>query len=140
MAHLDQDARNSVLAQERMFRLAERDYGLSLKALSLDTGISLSTLRDWKRGTAMPAWALGKLPIPLELKSLILEPFAQHVENDEEPEGDVGDLACEASGVVHEIELARRDGVITPRERANIADAARRLVPVARGVAEVKAA
>jgi hypothetical protein len=118
-----------------MFRLAERDHGLSLRALHLETQIPISTLRDWKAGAAMPAWALFRLPIPIELKSLIGEPYGQHIGYDETPDGDLAQLECDASGVVHEIAKAKRDGVITPRERASIADAVRRMVPVARAVA-----
>jgi hypothetical protein len=69
-------ARNSIEAQERMFRLAERDFGLSIRTLHLETRIPVNTLQGWRNGTTMPAWALGalgKAGIPDYLLSLVLQ-------------------------------------------------------------------
>jgi hypothetical protein len=63
--------------QERIFRIAQRD-GLTLKAISLDSGIPYSTLRSYAGNNGetaeMPVSALYKLVgvIPDELLSLLL--------------------------------------------------------------------
>lgn len=64
--------------QERIFRLAQRDHGLTLKAISLDSGIPYSTIRSYAghngEPAEMPVSALRKLVgvIPNELLSLLL--------------------------------------------------------------------
>ena len=63
--------------QERIFRLAQRG-GLTLKAISLDSGIPYSTLRSYAGNNGetaeMPVSALAKLAgvVPDELLSLLL--------------------------------------------------------------------
>ena len=63
--------------QERIFRLAQRG-GLTLKAISLDSGIPYSTLRSYAGNNGetaeMPVSALSKLAgiVPDELLSLLL--------------------------------------------------------------------
>lgn len=63
--------------QERIFRIAQRD-GLTLKAISLDSGIPYSTLRGYAghngETAEMPVSALYKLVgvVPDELLSLLL--------------------------------------------------------------------
>lgn len=63
--------------QERIFRIAQRD-GLTLKAISLDSGIPYSTIRSYAGNNGetaeMPVSALYKLTgvIPDELLSLLL--------------------------------------------------------------------
>lgn len=62
----------------------------------------MSTLKGWREGAAMPAWALGELRLPDDLTSLVLSPFAKHVGTDEgEGEGDLDALA------VRSVELRR---------------------------------
>lgn len=61
--------------QARVFRLAERDHGLTLKAISLDSGIGYESLRGYARGeNQMPVGALYALVgvVPAELLSLLL--------------------------------------------------------------------
>lgn len=62
-------------AQQRIFRLANRDHGLTLKAISLDTGIGYSTIQTWANGSSvMSVTSLFQLVgvIPNELLSLLL--------------------------------------------------------------------
>ncbi len=62
-------------AQQRIFRLANRDHGLTLKAISLDTGIGYSTIQTWANGSSvMSITSLFQLVgvIPNELLSLLL--------------------------------------------------------------------
>lgn len=67
--------RNVKAAQERVFRLAARDHGLTLKAIHLDSGIDYDSLRRYASGeNQMPVGALYALVgvIPAELLSLLL--------------------------------------------------------------------
>lgn len=62
-------------AQERVFRLAKRDYGLTLKAISLDSGIDYDSICNYAKGeTQMGLAALDALigVIPDVLLSLLL--------------------------------------------------------------------
>lgn len=129
MADLCQLARNSIVAQREMFRWAEQDHGITLKILFLRTDISMSTLKGWRDGAAMPAWAIGKLGklggIPDHLLSLVVEPFDRHVGTDEDGEGDLDTAALDASEFVQAVQRARHPrspgGVaIVPQERVAI--------------------
>lgn len=129
MADLCQSARNSVSMQGELFRLAERDHGLSLKVLHLKTRIAKTTLEGWRSGTVMPAWALFKLGkeggVPDELLSLIGEPFERSVRTDEDGEGDLDTAGLDAGDVVHAVQKARHPAspggiAIVPQERAEI--------------------
>lgn len=66
--------------QKRIFRLSERDYGLTQKAVSMDSGIPYTTIRTYASGEAvMPVTALVKLVgvIPDSLLSQLLDPAAR---------------------------------------------------------------
>ena len=61
--------------QERIFRLAQRDHGLTLKAISMDSGIGYTTIQSYARGEAvMSITSLFSLVgvIPDDLLSLLL--------------------------------------------------------------------
>lgn len=61
--------------QERIFRLVARDHGLTLKAISLDSGIGYTTIQSYAKGEAVMSIAsLFRLVgvIPDELLSLLL--------------------------------------------------------------------
>ena len=143
MCNLNGLARNSVMAQERMFRLAERDYGLSVKALHLESGIPVNTLSGWKNGTTMPAWALGalgKAGVPDYLLSLVLNPFSRHVGTDDDGDGALDCLGRETAGFTSDyLEAKSPDSEggdkITPREAARLAERAMKVACRARAVA-----
>jgi hypothetical protein len=66
---------NVKAAQERVFRLAKRDHGLTLKAISLDSGIDYDSLCNYAKGeTQMGVASLNALigVIPDCLLSLLL--------------------------------------------------------------------
>lgn len=141
-------ARNTSLAQdiiarqERVLRLAERDYGLTLSVLEAETGIGKTTLATYKRETAMPAYALVLLSavIPDELVSLMFEPVGKHVATNDGDEGDLDALARDSAGYNVEYLNARHPegeggADITPRERANLKDRARRIASIAQKAA-----
>lgn len=67
--------RNVLDTQARIFRLAERDHGLTRKAISLDSGIAYDSICNYAKGeTQMPVAALYALigVIPNDLLSLLL--------------------------------------------------------------------
>ena len=124
-----QQAQNSIDAQGDMFRLADRDHGLSLQRLHLKTKISKNTLKGWANGTVMPAWALFKLGsvggIPDHLLSLVGEPFERHVGTDETGDGDLDTAGIDMADAVHAIAKARHPAspggvAIVPQEVAQI--------------------
>lgn len=143
MCNRSQAAQISVLAQERMFRLAERDFDLSLPILSADTGIPLNTLRGWKNGATMPAWALGALAVagvPDYLLSLVLHPFERIVATDKAGDGALHEAAAEAAGFSAEFLSATSPGSeagpdLSPREKARLAERALRASSRLRAVA-----
>ena len=134
--------RNSIGNQAELFRLAERDYGLSIKLLAAKTDIPVATLRDWRDGTVMPAWALFKLAheggVPDYLVSFIAEPFRRAVVMDEQ-ESDLDLIAADAAEFSHEYAKARNahgpGGIaIVPQEAAVLMDIAKRMAGRARAL------
>lgn len=142
MCNLQALARNSVTAQERMFRLAERDHDLSIRALRLETGIPKTTLEGWKAGTTMPAWAigaLGKAGVPDYLLSLVLHPYGRHVGTDDDGAGALDELVRETAGFTSDyLEATAPDSPggpnVIPMERAKLAERALRVESKARAV------
>lgn len=75
MQHDDRIVCQQKASQERVFRLAQRDHGLTLKAISLDSGLGYTTIQSYASGNAVMSIAgLFKLigVIPDELLSLLL--------------------------------------------------------------------
>ncbi len=72
--------------QERIFRLAQRDHGLTLKAISLDSGIGYTTIQSYANGGSVMSiaslYALVDV-IPDQLLSLLLPDGHQIVRADE---------------------------------------------------------
>jgi hypothetical protein len=101
MAHEDKMMSHVLDAQKRIGRLAERDYGLSLKKISLESGIPYPTIRSYfsqardVRLAEMPVSALCKLVdvIPDELLSHMLQPVGRLI--DRCPEDDDHDVTAE---------------------------------------------
>jgi len=130
-----------MVRQERMLRLAERDHDISAKVLALETGIPLSTVQSWRRAMAPAAMSLPDFVavarfIPDDLLTLVFEAAGKHVgTSDSEGDGALDALIEDASCTIHEIAKAKRDGRVTPQERANIVDCAQRLAATARAVA-----
>lgn len=125
-------ARRSVAAQSHMFRLAERDHGLTRKVLHLETGIPVSTLKAWANDTAMPVYGLAILAkvVPDYLTSLVVEAAGKCISTPEADDG-LDELAIEASGFVADYVQARADGQLDHVERAKLNERKRRLKAVA---------
>lgn len=112
MSDLSQKARNSVELQRELFRLADAEHGLSIAVLSRTRKIPVSTLKGWREGAAMPAWALGELALPDDLVSLVLSPFARAIVSvSDEGEGavDFDHLGLESLGLGTTVAQARSE-------------------------------
>ena len=75
MSHEDDILVRQKREQARVFRLAQRDHGLTLKAISLDAKLGYTTIQSYASGQAVMSIAsLFKLVgvIPDELLSLLL--------------------------------------------------------------------
>lgn len=98
----DCEISNSVAAaQHHFFDLAKRKFGFTLKVISLETDISLSTLVDWDNGRSAMSLAgfvkiIGIKGFPNQLASLILEPAGKMVADAESDEADIDDLVIRA--------------------------------------------
>lgn len=129
MANLSLPARDSVAAQQELFRRANSEEGLSVAVLCKRGPFTSSTMRGWANGEAqMPAWALGALGeagVPDHLLSLVLEPFGHNVGTDETGDDDLdeaADAAAEFTGAVMRARSPKSPGgvAIVPQERAVI--------------------
>lgn len=101
-------------AQSRVFRLSQRDHGLTLKRISIDSGINYETIRSY--AGSKEAQAVMSLPsfiklcgvIPDELLSQLLELADRHLEVDEEDEDtEFDDLADHGDNVARLVRQAR---------------------------------
>lgn len=124
--------------QATVFRLAERDHGITQKLVHLETRMSLSAIGQYARGeTAMSGPALLKLlampQFPAALLSLLFEGTGRHVADDS---GDSGDHEATADNCVEftgRYAAARKDAseagpAIGPNEDRELRACARKLV------------
>lgn len=114
--------------QERIFRLAQRDHGLTLKAISLDSGIGYTTIQSYANGgSVMSIASLFALVgvIPDELLSLLLPEGRVIVQAPDALDHDDIERACRdfltAKGEAHHPESpAGRDIADCEREALNV--------------------
>jgi hypothetical protein len=138
MADVPLPGRDSIEAQREMFRMAARDCGLTIAAIAQRSPLKESTLKGWRDGSAMPAWALGALGeagVPDHLLSMVLAPFGRHVATDRISDGDLEELGRESAHYLADHADARADGTITPSERSRLSEGAARLAGIAMRVA-----
>ena len=138
MAEIPLAGRDSVEAQREMFRLAQKEVGLSIPVIAKRSPLKESTLKGWRDGAAMPAWAIGALGcagVPDHLLSLITEPFGKHIGTDECGDGDLDALGRESAHYLADKADAEADGVVTHIERAKLKESASRMASVARRAA-----
>ena len=134
--------RETLAAQAEMFRLAERDHGLTLAVLAMETGIPKRTLATYCNSNP---FARAKLPLPVFVAlcgvipdactSVVFASAGKFIGTAEPSDGDVDALGREAAGYVAEKLEAEADGIVTHIERRKLADRARRIAPIARRVA-----
>lgn len=98
--------------QRTMFRLAERDHGITHKIVHLETGMSLSAIGEYARGeTAMSGPAIIKLAnmedFPAELLSLLLDGTNRHIADGEDDASCLDTLGDEADDIAREVRRAR---------------------------------
>jgi len=141
MADLSQLARNSIALQQEMFRLADKNYGLSLRVLSQTRDIPFSTLKGWRDGSAMPAWALGELALPDEIVSIVLSPYDKQVGADAEEDADLDELAELTADFTEDYIRARNPrgpggAQIIPIEKRRLKEKSARIAAKARRVAK----
>lgn len=138
MANIPLAGRDSVEAQREMFRLAQKELGLSIPVIAKRSPLCESTLKGWRDGAAMPAWALGALGsagMPDHLLSLVMEPFGKHVGSDETDDGDLDALGRESAHYLADKADAEADGIVTPIEKSRLKERACRIAGVARRAA-----
>ena len=143
MANLSIPARDSVEAQRDLFRRAERELGLSITVIAKRRdALCAATMRGWRDGSVMPAWALGELAgagVTDDILSLVLDPYSRHVGTNGDDSG-LDDLADDVREFLHEHGKARSPnspgGVqIVPQERAVLVPLAGRVKARARRAA-----
>lgn len=130
MSELSAPARDSVAAQQELFRRAAQEEGLTINTLhAKDMHLKKSTMRDWAAGRAViPAWALGALGeagVPDHLLSLVYAPYTRSITTEEDGDGDLDTAATEAIEFAAEVQRARHPhspgGVqIVPQEKVLI--------------------
>lgn len=130
MTNCDRLSSELLKAQQRIFRLANRDHGMSLKNIGSDANIHYDTLRAYASGhTAMPMLAFLKLVdvLPDYLLSQLIAPVGRTIVPTESDDGDLDALGCEAAAFTAEYVDAKRDGKISPIEHARLKERADRL-------------
>ncbi len=140
MAHDDRIQGLVLNAQSRVFRLAERDYGLTFKALSLESGIPYNSIRNYAHGeTVMSLTALLKLAgvIPDVLLSQLFDPVGKVLVDAEPDDGDHDTVAECCDNVAQLVRRARHPASPAGVE---IADCEDRTIRAARAQLRGKAA
>jgi hypothetical protein len=121
--------------QRDLFRLAERDHGLSRKVVSSKSGIEYDALGTYWRGEhVMPIPAVLKLcdVVPDYLLSRLFDPVGRHLSANETHDGDLDDVGREAAGFTADyVNAVTSDGKITSIEKNKLRNRAERLASVA---------
>jgi hypothetical protein len=115
MSHGDKIKSDTIRTQRRIGRLAQRDYDLSLKAISLDSGIPYPTVCSYfsqgdRELSELPVSALVKLigVIPDELLSQLFDPADRHLaKNADSDDSCLDDLGDKADNVARLVRQAR---------------------------------
>lgn len=128
--------------QKTMFRVAERQFGLTQKAIHLETGMSLTSLSEYARGlTTMSGEAMMRLAewrdFPAELLTMLFAGTGRevHDEGDEPEDGALHELGREGAHFLAEKADAEADGVVNMDEKRRLKKRAKRIAAVAQKVA-----
>jgi hypothetical protein len=126
-------------AQKEMFRLAERDYGLTLATIESEAGLREGSLKPYNHSNIfarakMPLWVFVRLcaVLPDELTSLCIGGAGKRIAADAAGD-DLDALATEAGDFAHEYGKARHPAspggvAIVPQEAATLHEIKRRMV------------
>lgn len=121
-------------AQAELFRLAERDYGLSIATLAKETGLSESALKSYNHSNIfarakMPLWVFVQLckVIPADVASVMLTPADKCVLPLLPDDDDLDKLTAEAVAFAADKLQREADGVVCHIDRKALAERARRL-------------
>lgn len=127
--------------QGELFRLAERDYGLTIAALATETGISESALKSYAQSNIfarakMPLWVFAELckVIPDDVTSIMLRPADKCVLTLLPQDDDLDKLTAEAVEFAADKLRREADGTVCHIDRAALAERARRLTVKAAAV------
>ena len=135
MANRSLPAQDSVAAQRDLFRLVARDHGLTIAILhERNHNLGVSTMKKWRDGAAMPAYALGELKsagVPDDLLSLVVQPYAAFLVSEGDDDGDLDTAANDCLEFGAEVVRAHHPNspggiAIVPQERALIEPKRRR--------------
>jgi hypothetical protein len=120
--------------QAELFRLAERDYGLTLSALATETGLSETSLKSYALSNIfarakMPLWVFVRLckVIPEDVTSIMVEPADKCILPLLPQDDDLDKLTAEAVEFAADKLRREADGVICHIDRKALAERARRL-------------
>lgn len=120
--------------QAELFRLAERDYGLTIAALATETGIPEKTLASYNLSNIfarakMPLWVFVELckVIPDDATSIMVRPAHKCVLTLLPQDDDLDKLTAEAVAFAADKLEREADGVVCHIDRAALAERARRL-------------
>ena len=120
--------------QAELFRLAERDYGLTIAALATETSIPEKTLASYNHSNIfarakMPLWVFIRLckVIPDDVTSIMVEPAGKCILSLLPQDDDLDRLTAEAVEFAADKLRREADGVVCHIDRAALAERARRL-------------
>lgn len=120
--------------QAELFRLAERDYGLTIAALATETGISESALKSYAQSNIfarakMPLWVFVELckVIPEDVTSIMVAPASKCILPIIPDDSDLDKLTAEAVAFAADKLQREADGVVCHIDRKALAERARRL-------------
>ena len=126
-------------AQADLFRIAERDHGLTITALARETGLSEAALRSYNAPNIfarakMPLWVFVRLAavIPDDVMSIVFEPVGKCLTSCETPDGDAHALARDGGeynvAYLNATDPSSEAGQdLSPRERAQLHEIHRRM-------------
>lgn len=131
-------------AQAEMFRLAERDYGLTLTTIEKEAGFEPGKLKPYNHSNIfarakMPLWIFVRLcrVLPDDVLSLCVQPAGKCILPLLPDDSDLDKLTAEAVEFAADKLRREADGVVCHIDRAALAERARRLAVTSAAVGRV---
>jgi hypothetical protein len=115
MSSNDSILARTLKTQQRIYRLAKHNHGLTMEIIAEESGIPCSTVKSYFsqakniRLAELPISNFVKLigVIPDELLSQLLEPADRHLAHDADEDSDLDDIGDKADEVAREVRRAR---------------------------------